>query len=110
MTTISFGNLGSAEFTPLLIGGDPSQSVGEEHWVKEGRVYFWRADATTCPQTVPYPIAREETVHVIEGSAVVTSGDERVELRPGDVATFEKGAETVWEFTFPFQKVAVLSD
>ena len=59
---------------------------------------------------MPYPVVQEETDYVIEGSAVVTSGDERVELRPGDVATFEKGAETVWEFTFPFQKVAVLSD
>jgi len=107
MTTISYGNFDSAEFTPLLAG---SEQLGEQSWVKEGRVYLWRATAENCPQTVPYPVVQEETDYVIEGSAVVTSGDERVELRPGDVATFEKGAETVWEFTFPFQKVAVLSD
>lgn len=110
MATISHGNLDTATFEPLLIGGDPSQTAGEEFWVKEGRVYLWNADASNCDQTVPYPIAREETVYVIEGSAVVTSGDERVELKPGDVATFEKGAQTTWEFTFPFKKVAVLAD
>lgn len=106
---LSLGNLTDAEFEPMMVNEDTS--VGEVSWVKEGRVQFWRGTHENCPQTVPYPIAREETVYIIEGSADIELEDGTVHrLSPGDVATFEKGAETKWSFTFPFVKVAMFAD
>lgn len=106
---LSLSNLNQAQFEPMMVSEDTS--VGEISWIKPGRVQFWRGTEETCPQTVPYPIAREETVYVIEGSADVEFEDGTVHrLNPGDLATFELGAQTTWTFTFPFTKVAMFAD
>lgn len=106
---LSLGKLEEAQFEPMMVTAETS--VGEVAWIKEGRVQFWRGTQETCPQTVPYPIAREETVYILEGSADVAFEDGTVHrLNPGDLATFELGAQTTWTFTFPFVKVAMFAD
>ncbi|WP_343959750.1 cupin domain-containing protein, partial [Yaniella flava] len=108
-TTVVLGNLEAAQFKPMMV--DENTSVGEISWIKDGRVQFWRGTQQNCPQTVPYPIALEETVYVIEGNADVEFEDGTVHrLNPGDVATFEQGAQTTWTFIFPFVKVAIFAD
>lgn len=109
LDNLSVGNLKEAQFVPMMVSEDTS--IGEISWIKDGRVQFWRGTAETCPPTVPYPIAREETVYVIEGSADVEFEDGTVHrLDPGDLATFEQGTQTTWTFTFPFIKVAMFAD
>lgn len=105
----SFGNLTEARFEPMMVNEDTA--VGELSWIKEDYVQFWRGTAESCPQVVDYPIAREETVYVIEGSVEIELDDGSTHhLEPGDVATFRKGSETRWSFTFPFVKLAIFGD
>lgn len=73
LDNLSLGNLKEAQFVPMMVSEDTS--IGEISWIKDGCVQFWRGTEATCPQTVPYPIAREETVYVIEGSADVEFED-----------------------------------
>lgn len=106
---ISLGSLNKANFEPMMVSDDVS--VGELSWIKENYVHFWRGTADSCPQTVDYPIAREETVYVLEGSVEIELEDGSVHnLTPGDVATFRKGSHTRWSFTFPFVKLAIFGD
>ena len=48
---------------------------------------------------------------MLEGSATIELLDsgERVEVREGDIATFDKGTRSMWTFTKPFKKFTVIS-
>lgn len=105
----SVGSLAEAKFEPMMVSEDTS--VGELSWIKKDHVQFWRGTPENCPQTVDYPIAREETVYILEGSVDIELEDGSMHhLEPGDVATFRKGSETRWSFTFPFVKLAIFGD
>ncbi len=105
------GNLETAQFQPFPHPADPSLSAGEFAWIKEDRVSFWRANESNMPQVAPYPFLREEIIHVLEGAVEIEiEGGETVSLKEGDVASFDKGLNSTWTFTFPFTKLSVLAD
>lgn len=49
---------------------------------------------------------RDEFVHILEGSAIVSSGDTEVTLGPGDVAFFPKGSIAYWTVPNYIKKLA----
>ena len=54
---------------------------------------------------------QDETIHVIEGGAVLTLDDGRVErLGPGDVVFFPAGRSAVWEVESYVRKLAVFRE
>ena len=47
-----------------------------------------------------------ETVHIVSGRLIaIDEGGHRLELAPGDVATFPPGWRGVWEFPEPMRKL-----
>ena len=47
-----------------------------------------------------------ETVHIVAGRLIaIEEGGDRLELGPGDVATFPPGWRGVWEFPEPMRKL-----
>ena len=54
---------------------------------------------------------QDETIHIIEGGAVLTLDDGRVErLGPGDVVFFPAGRSAVWEVESYVRKLAVFRE
>jgi uncharacterized cupin superfamily protein len=101
------------KYEPMFIDG---KQVGETHTlVSEGShgnehdASLWRTDA---PARYDYFFAGDESFYVLEGSVsieVVDTG-ERLELGPGDIASFAKGTHSIWTFNEPFKKFTVISN
>lgn len=91
-----------------IIAGDPAPEV---HWLRESRdpdapylAGLWRAQ----PSTFDYFFTMNETAHILEGNVVVTQKEgPTLDLWPGDVVTFPRGAMTRWEVRGPLKKVFV---
>jgi uncharacterized cupin superfamily protein len=99
-------------YEPLIIDG---VQIGEAHWLRtEGshgnphEACLWR---TSAPARYAYLFTGDESFQVLEGSASIELIDtgERVEVKAGDVASFDKGTRSVWTFTEPFKKFTVIS-
>jgi uncharacterized cupin superfamily protein len=90
--------------------------IGEAHWLRtEGshgnahEACLWRTDA---PASYEYLFTGDESFLVLEGSVSIelTDTGERVELKAGDIASFDAGTKSVWTFTEPFKKFTVISE
>jgi uncharacterized cupin superfamily protein len=46
----------------------------------------------------------DETLTVLEGEAIVELADGRIELKPGDLAYFERGQSSIWRIRSPLKK------
>jgi uncharacterized cupin superfamily protein len=102
----------SDDYEPLIIDGEP---IGEVHWLRaEGsdgnphEACLWR---TSAPATYDYLFTGDESFLVLDGTAsieLVETG-ETVELKAGDLASFDKGTRSVWKFTEPFKKFTVIT-
>lgn len=110
LTTHHGASVDVTDYEPFLVG---DTAIGEVHWIRDGgadgttlAVGLWRSE----PQTFPYPFAADETIHVLEGVLDVELADGTVvALRPGDIASFVKGTESVWTVREPFKKLFVVS-
>lgn len=70
----------------------------------------WAAVVTVSPCSFDYTFAGDETIHVLEGSATVTLSDGQiVELRPGTIASFVRGASSTWQIRSRLREFAVLT-
>jgi uncharacterized cupin superfamily protein len=91
-----------------IISGEPNAKV---HWLRtsgpEERGYYsgvWTVDI--CKFN--YVFEMDETAHILEGRVTVSEENgPTLELGPGDVASFPKGAVTVWDIKEPLKKVFV---
>jgi len=101
------------EYQPMFIDGAP---VGEDHVLRaagsqgnEHEASLWRTDA---PARYDYVFPGDESFYVLEGSVVIdlVATGERVELKAGDIASFPKGTQSVWNFSEPFKKFTVISN
>jgi uncharacterized protein len=102
------------EFEPFplddVIEGDPH---GRVHWLRTAG----STDATLMagiftgqPSRFNYVFETDETFHVIEGSVTITlESGEAVDLVPGDIVSFPRGAHAVWDIKQPLRKFFVLS-
>ena len=63
------------------------------------------------PATFPLTWPGDETIIVLEGEVRIELVDtgEVVELKEGDIASFPKGARSVWTVKSPFKEFFVLS-
>ena len=105
------GRLYETEFQPFPHPADPTKSVGEFAWIREGKAQFWRGTEDTMPQVAPYPFARAEIIYVIEGAVDIEMPDgEIIHLGVGDVGAFDQHIDTTWTFTFPFTKLSVFPE
>jgi uncharacterized cupin superfamily protein len=102
------------DFEPFPIAdvtaGEPN---GQVHWLRktgaDGQVLA-AGIFTAMPSSYPYQFPGDETSHVLEGCATVAMEDGTViELRPGVIASFVKGANSTWEVHEPFRKFFVVS-
>jgi uncharacterized protein len=91
---------------------------GDVHWIRTSgadgvalKVGLWRALPGSLPEHLPVTFAGAETLFVLEGrlDVEVTDGED-LRLAPNDIATFEKGTETVWRVHAPFKALMVISN
>jgi hypothetical protein len=82
----------------------------EPGWIKEGAPVARATTLTTSPDgllsaglwdctagTFTWIFGSDEIVHILEGEVRVRDGGTTVTLRPGSVAYFPRGLETIWE-------------
>ena len=70
----------------------------------------WAGIATIEPVTIHYTFKGDETIHVLEGEVSITVDDERtIDLKAGDVASFEKGTRSTWVVTKRLREFFVLT-
>jgi uncharacterized cupin superfamily protein len=114
MRTIAKTTIHASSYEPypmpeeIRVEGDPAAKV---HWLRAsaaGEPPYYAGLWTAQPSVFDYTFEMNETLHVLEGRVVVTQKDgPTLDLRPGDVATFPKGAVTRWDVREPFKKVFV---
>jgi uncharacterized cupin superfamily protein len=83
---------------------------GEVHWLRQEEsddrlllCGIWRSD----PCEFPYTFLGDQTIHVVEGTATIEVGDERIEARPGTFASFRQGDESRWTIHGTFKTIFV---
>jgi uncharacterized cupin superfamily protein len=91
-----------------IVEGVPAAKV---HWLRvsgAGEPAYYAGVWTVEPCTFDYVFEMNETAHIVEGKVVVVQHDgPTLELGPGDVATFPKGARTRWQVRAHLKKVFV---
>ena len=61
------------------------------------------------PSAFRYHHEMNETIHILEGEVEIEIEGQAVTLGPGSVASFPKGAESVWRIKAPLRELFVLS-
>lgn len=91
--------------------GDPGMLVHELRSTSGADGNVWAAVVTVEPCIFDYEFAGDETLHVLEGEAVVeVDGTQSVELRPGTIASFRKGTSSRWRIQQRLREFVVLTD
>jgi uncharacterized cupin superfamily protein len=84
-------------------------------WIVAANPAFWRHEdclwRTEAPASYEYLFRGDESFVVLEGSVSIELAEtgERVDLKAGDIASFNNGTRSVWAFTEPFKKFTVIS-
>jgi uncharacterized cupin superfamily protein len=114
MTQVFLGDDSAAEFEPFapdeVIEGEPDARA---HVIRDSGEPGARVVAgifRSEPSVAKYVFAMHETVYVLEGEADVEVDGETVSLRPGSIASFAKGATSIWRVKSPLKDVFVLSE
>ncbi len=86
---------------------------GRVHWLRQegvGEGMLLTGIFTSEPSTFPYEFAGDETFHFIEDRVTIQmENGEGVDLKPGDIASYPKGAKSTWKIHEPFRKFFVIS-
>lgn len=103
-------------FTPEALGidsvdGEPDIHIHVLRDTSGSDGSVWSGVALVEPSTLYYTFAGDETIHVLEGAVRISvEGEDPVELGPGALASFHKGARSTWEVTSRLREVFVLTD
>jgi uncharacterized cupin superfamily protein len=66
---------------------------------------LWKPDPATAGQPVSVVLPDNQTIVILRGNArIAIVGGPTLELKPGDVASFSKGAKTTWTVTPTFME------
>jgi len=85
---------------PFDVGG--GRLLGRVFWIRNEprlQVGIWSVDQDDVRSTpnVPYVFVGDETILVLEGEVEIdVEPDTKLHLRTGDIASFKKGATSVW--------------
>lgn len=117
MTTtgvIHHSNINATEFEPFPLDAVKGNPNGKVHWLKasaEGEPLLYAGFFTVDPSTFTYTFSGNETFHLLEGevSIELENGD-RLDMVPGDVASFPKGHPSTWTIKSPLKKFFVISE
>jgi uncharacterized cupin superfamily protein len=111
-TTLSIpvAHVETTAWEPFLVNGQP---FGDVHWLRttaagEGQLFtgLWRHPAGEFD----YQFPGDETFHMLAGLVrIAVDGAAVVELKPGDVVSFPKGAQSHWTILEPMKKFFVIS-
>ena len=111
---IRHSNVAATDYEPFpleAVEGDPD---GKVHWLTasaEGEPMLYAGLFTGKPSTFTYTFGGNETFNVLEGEVrVELDSGEAVDLSPGDLVTFPKGARSTWIVKTPFKKFFVISE
>ena len=95
---------------PGMLVGDPMPKV---HWLKKnekGEPTYLAGLWYVQPAKFRWLFFGNETFHVIEGRATITTDDgSTVEVKAGDILSFPMNTPSVWEVTEPLKKVFVIA-
>src|SRR4051812_38130684 len=101
-TTVAHATVDTADYEPYdgfdaVLAGDPAAAVA---WLRVGSAgdgLLYTGMFVAEPSTFRYTFAGDESFHVLDGDLDITvDGAEPVTLRPGDIASFPKGARSTW--------------
>jgi uncharacterized protein len=90
------------------------RTIGDAEWLRRRSdgtfshtAMLWRCD----PMTFDYDFSGDESFLVISGIVRIAlkDGGETIELRAGDVASFQKGTRSVWTIVERVEKFTVIS-
>ena len=103
-------NIETTAWEPFLVNGQP---FGDVHWLGEtgggdGQLFagLWRHPVGEFD----YQFPGDETFHMLAGRVrIAVEGAAMVELKPGDIVSFPKGAKSHWSILEPMQKFFVIS-
>lgn len=109
---ISTTTLSAPEAFPFekILDGKPDAKV---QWLRtsthgDGQLLTGMFTSQTC--SVEYEFIGDESMHLLEGRITVEMvGGDTVTLNPGDIASFPKGAKSVWHIHGPMKKFFVIS-
>lgn len=90
--------------------GNPRAEVSWLRADAEGDSVLYAGLFRALPSTFPYVYAGHETFHVLEGEVEIRlDSGEVINLRSGDIASFQKGDKCTWKITRPFKKFFVIN-
>jgi uncharacterized protein len=93
-----------------VLAGDPAAQVAWLRTTSGGDGMLYAGMFTAQPSTFRYTFGGDETFHVIDGDLdIAVDGGATVTLKPGDIASFPKGARSTWTIRAPFRKFFVIS-
>lgn len=104
--------VGAEAWEPCVTSG--GRVIGEAEWLRRRTddgwshtAMLWRCD----PMSFDYEFPGDESFVVLSGSVRIKleQGDETIELKKGDVASFPKGTRSVWTIVEPIVKFTVVS-
>lgn len=118
MSAVFTANVRTTDLVPLTaedaefeaVEGDLVMHVHELRNTAGPSGSVWAGIVTIEPVTIYYTFTGHETIHVLEGEVSITvDGEHTVDLRPGDVASFRKGARSTWVVKTPLREFFVLT-
>lgn len=98
-------------YEPFMVG---DKQAGEVHWLtttnSSGQATYsglWRCE----PMTFDYEFPGDEIFQVLQGNLLVEIADgENVNLKEGDIISFNKGIKSTWTIQSSFKKFFVISN
>lgn len=114
-STIDLGTDAPDDLEPFngfaeVLEGDPAAGVAWLRTTASGDATLYAGIFVVQPSRFRYEFAHDECLHLIEGEVeIAVDGEARVQLRPGDVASFSAGTTSTWDVRSPLRKFFVIS-
>ena len=99
------------DYEPFMVG---DKQAGEVHWLtttnSNGEATYsglWRCE----PMTFEYEFPGDEMFQILQGNLLVeVAGEDSINLKAGDIFSFDKGIKSTWTVQSSFKKFFVISN
>ena len=104
-------SVSTESYEPFMV---EDKQAGEVHWLTQtnsnGQPTYsglWRCE----PMTFDYEFPGDEIFQVLQGNLLIEiSNGDRVDLKEGDIISFNKGMKSTWTIQSSFKKFFVISN